>query len=600
MIHRNGLRYLAISFFVCGGLFLFGHISSAAAPTAALFSSTGTVLANFPDVAAGSSVAIGDIDNDGTSEIVIGSPPGVRPTVYEYETDGTFIRSFHAYGAGMTAGLNIAVGDLNGYGNEIITVPRRGAGPQVLRFKPDGTQLSPGFFAYSYRFHGGVNLATGDVNGDGKDDIITGAGPGGGAHVRAFDVDGNPLVNIIPSITYPNEGFWGGVVVGAVDYNGDGVDEIVVAPQSRRVADVKIFSGRKLIKTFRAFGNFGGGVSLSVNSPGSGARLVLGASAGGGPQVLQYNAKTGAINGLNVFPFPDTWRGGVTAAFWKYDTEVKFFAIPGSTYLSSDQLSSFGATASSSGNSSGSTNSSWEQKSVSTSSGTFSIQMVKVNLKNSNLKIKSITGSSKDCYQVPCVTRSLDSYVKQVNGFAGINGSYFCPADYSSCVSYPGSFYWLWYNSLTGVFSNSYQNQFNQGPVIAFDTDNNYYYYQTAKDWKGKSTFESTTHATLAAVISNSPGLVFNSSLVVSNNQLDSKQATVKSNRSGIGFKGDYAYLVVASGATVLDLGHVMQSLGMEYAMNLDGGGSSALYYDSRYRIGPGRNIPNALVFTEN
>ncbi|PIS41601.1 MAG: hypothetical protein COT25_02210, partial [Candidatus Kerfeldbacteria bacterium CG08_land_8_20_14_0_20_42_7] len=420
--YLNGARYLTVSFFIFGGLFVFAHASHATAPTAGLFSSDGTELVNFPDVRPGSSVAIGDIDRDGQPEIVIGSAPGERAAVHEYESDGTLIRSFTMYDANLTTGISVAIGDLNGYGNEIITVPRRGAGPQVLRFKVDGRQLSPGFFAYSERFHGGVNLAIGDVNGDGREDIITGAASGGGAHVRAFDLNGNPLINITPEKTFPNEAFTGGVVVGAVDYDDDGKDEIVVAPESQRVADVKIFKGRSVIKTFRAFGNFGGGVSLSVNTSGDGKRIILGAAAGGGPHTLQYNIQTGAINGLSIFPFSDSWRGGVTVAFWKYDGQVKFFAIPGSPYLSLEQLESFGATAPA-GNSSG-VNSAWEQKNVTTADGTFSVKLVKVNLKNPKLKIKSITGSSKDCYQVPCATRSLQSYVQQVNAFAGINGSY--------------------------------------------------------------------------------------------------------------------------------------------------------------------------------
>src|SRR5262245_11722358 len=41
--------------------------------------------------------------------------------------------------------------------------------------------------AYDLSFRGGVALATADFNGDGVLDVVTGAGPGGGPHVRLFD-----------------------------------------------------------------------------------------------------------------------------------------------------------------------------------------------------------------------------------------------------------------------------------------------------------------------------------------------------------------------------------------------------------------------------
>jgi hypothetical protein len=76
---------------------------------------------------------------------------------------------------------------------------------------PDHPELVNGFYAYDPAFAGGVRVAVGDVNGDGIPDIITGAGPGGGPEVRAFDATSlRPLADFFaydPSYT-------GGVYVG--------------------------------------------------------------------------------------------------------------------------------------------------------------------------------------------------------------------------------------------------------------------------------------------------------------------------------------------------------------------------------------------------
>ena len=96
---------------------------------------------------------------------------------------------------------------------EIITSPGPGGGPQIIIFNNYAQKLGQ-FFAYDKKFKGGVNLAASDLNYDGRDEIITGAGPGGAPHVRVFQKNGTLLYSFYAF----NQDFSGGINVGAVKY----------------------------------------------------------------------------------------------------------------------------------------------------------------------------------------------------------------------------------------------------------------------------------------------------------------------------------------------------------------------------------------------
>ena len=98
--------------------------------------------------------------------------------------------SFYAYTGGFSGGVFVAVGDVNGDGRiDIITGAGSGGAPQVERFEftTGNAVQTMSFNAYSDGFSGGVSVGVGDTNADGRPDIITGAGPGGAPHVRSFD-----------------------------------------------------------------------------------------------------------------------------------------------------------------------------------------------------------------------------------------------------------------------------------------------------------------------------------------------------------------------------------------------------------------------------
>ncbi len=189
----------------------------------------------------GVNVACGDLDGDGFDEIVTGPGPGAifGPHVRGFSPTGEPVPgvSYLAYGTNKY-GANVACGDLDGDGyDEIVTGPGPGAvfGPHVRGWNVDGTtvQSIPGvsYFAYG-TLKWGVNVACGDLDGDGFDEIVTGAGPGTvfGPHVRGWNVDG-AAAQPLPGVSYFAYGTnrWG-VNVACGDLDGDGRDEILTGP----------------------------------------------------------------------------------------------------------------------------------------------------------------------------------------------------------------------------------------------------------------------------------------------------------------------------------------------------------------------------------
>src|SRR5207249_4597745 len=133
--------------------------------------------------------------------------------------------SFMAYDAALRSGVTVALGDMNGDGiPDIITAPGAGGGPHIRVFDGGTGANIANFFAYDPAFRGGVSVAAADLTGDGVDEIITGAGPGGGPHVKVFDgLSGMATASFFVF----DSAYRGGLHVGATDFDGDGRTEIV-------------------------------------------------------------------------------------------------------------------------------------------------------------------------------------------------------------------------------------------------------------------------------------------------------------------------------------------------------------------------------------
>jgi hypothetical protein len=185
----------------------------------------------------GGGVRVGTARIGSSDQVVTGAGPSGGPQVRTFRADGTATGGFFAYATGFTGGIYVAGGNTDGAaGDEIVTGAGQGGGPHVRIFKPDGTPIG-GFFAYASGFSGGARVATGDVDGDGKDEIITGAGPGGGPHVRIFRQDGTPIGGFF---AYP-DGFAGGVYVSSVRSPDGKTDWIVTGAGEGGGTQVRVF-----------------------------------------------------------------------------------------------------------------------------------------------------------------------------------------------------------------------------------------------------------------------------------------------------------------------------------------------------------------------
>lgn len=223
----------------------------------------------------------------------------------------------------------------------------------------------------------------------------------------------------------------------------------------------------------------------------------------------------------------------------------------------------------------------YSRQRVSTEIGEFLVDIVSADLNTTKVIVD--TASDSDCGN-DCPVLPLSDYVSRNGGFAGINGSYFCPASYPSCQGKTNTFDTLLMNKNKTYF-NSDNNVYSTVPVAVFGSGWARFMGRSL-DW-GRDT-------SVDGVIANQPLLLSGGNIAFGGDG-DPKKGS-KGSRSFVGVNGSTIYIGVVHNATVAEVSYVLKELGLTDALNLDSGGSTALW-SGGYKAGPGRNIPNAIIF---
>jgi hypothetical protein len=292
--------------------------------------------------------ATADVNGDGVVDFIGATGPGsVTQVVVIDGKTGSTIASWQPFEAAFTGGLFVAAGDIDGDGKaDLVLSPDQGGGAVVAVYS--GAKLASGIGGESSQvirflgiedpaFRGGARPALGDLDGDGKADLIVSAGFTGGPRIAGFS--GRSLFTnpekLFADFTAFEDTLRNGAFVAVGDLTGDGKAEIVFGGGPGGGPRVRIVDGAKLLAVgsfpdldrvagtvqianfFAGDPNLRGGVRLAIgNVDGDGkADLITGSGDSETSRLRVYRASTLLTSGPNpdqeIDPFGTMLSNGV-------------------------------------------------------------------------------------------------------------------------------------------------------------------------------------------------------------------------------------------------------------------------------------------------
>lgn len=278
-----------------------------------------------------------DLGGDGYDEIVVGYGYQARPEVVIYRYDASVINRWNPYVIGFEGRVNVTTGDLDQDGrDEIVTAPGEGGGPHVRIFDGFGNaKYHNGFFVDEPDYRNGVELTVADLNNDGENKIIVSLIKEGVNIIKVFDVFGFQIGKDI-LIETPDSFEPMKIVVS--NLIGDEKPEIVLGAAIGSSPYVYVLDNEgNLIKSFLAYAQtFYGGVDVDVVELEGKRNIVTAAGFGGGPHVRLFNADGVSQIDYPFFVYDQKFRGGLNVAVGHFGNGQEMVFLPQTLTLGSE------------------------------------------------------------------------------------------------------------------------------------------------------------------------------------------------------------------------------------------------------------------------
>ncbi|HMF98824.1 MAG TPA: putative Ig domain-containing protein, partial [Vicinamibacterales bacterium] len=248
-------------------------------------------------------VAVGDVNGDGIQDMILGSGPGGGLVRVFSGLDLSMLLSFAPFGGGFNGGVYVAGGDIDGDGRADVIVGA-GSGGQVAAFSGMDAHELGRAFPFTPAYQGGVTVAAGDLDGDGHADVLAGTVNGG--FVAALSgADGHVIASGFPFGPF----FVGGVSIAVGDLNGDHRADIIVAPMSAGGL-VLVFSGANLdvLASFVPYPGISGVRLAAADVDGDGRADIITGPGSGPPLVRIFSGADQHL--MNAFLAFDAGLGG--------------------------------------------------------------------------------------------------------------------------------------------------------------------------------------------------------------------------------------------------------------------------------------------------